>query len=259
MRKTITALVLLAVGANAMDKMHVYQNDGSHTVYRIGTIDSIKFSEAGFDDPFDNDMNETWWSLVPDQIPGTVSEGLLTLQGHERGTTDPVTEGFRMVDTSFISLSEGDYTIEARVKMTGNQTDFGRYGLLAIVFRSHSDNPSEWLSGSYQFGWDGNGNTNKWILQQRGTGDGGGYSNVKPFSDVAPIEYDNWFRMRVVAQAGTIQCYVDLEDGEGWQQVFEHNIDDDSDPLYKGTVGIWSGWNYTPQKQYVDYFRVELN
>ena len=257
MMKTITALVLLAVGANAMDKMHVYQNDGSHSVYKIGSIDSIKFSEVDFEDPFDNDMHETWWSLVSDQTPGTVSEGLLTLQGFDRITMDPLTENVRMVDTSFISLSDSDYTIETRVKMTGNQTDFGAYGLFAIVFLSHSDDPSEWLRDSYQFGWDGNGNTNKWFLQQRGTG--GGYSNVEPDSDTAPIEYGEWFKMRVVTQAGTIQCYVDLEDGEGWQQVYEHGIDEDSHPLYKGTVGIWSGWNYTPQNQYVDYFRVELH
>lgn len=255
MKKTLPILLLVAVAATAMNEMHVYQTDGKATVFKIAEIDSIKFTDLRFHDSFDEDKHETWWVLQPDAIPGTVSDGKLQLAGYERTTSEPHTENVRMVDTSFVSLSHGDYTVETRVKMTGNQTDWGSYGLIGVVFRSRSADLSNWLGSSYQFGWDGNG-SNKWFLQQRR--EGAGWSNLKPFSDTAPMEYGEWVKLRVIAQGSSIQCSVDLEDGEGWQVVFEHSIEEDDQPYYEGTVGLWSGWNYTPQNQYVDYFKVDL-
>lgn len=256
MKKVSTILLFVVATAIAMNEMHVYQKGGQVGVFKIAEIDSIKFTDIRFHDSFDEDMHESWWVLQPNAVPGTIGDGQLQLPGHERGTAEPYTEVFRMIDTSIIPLSHGDYTIETRVKMTGNATDFGAYGLFGIVFRNQSPDPSNWLNDSYQFGWDGNGNSNRWFLQQRR--DGAGWSNIEPLSDAAPIEYGEWFKLRVVVQGPSIKCSVDLEDGEGWQMVFEHSVDEDDHPLYEGTVGLWSGWNYTPQSQYLDYFKVDL-
>src|SRR6056297_1641684 len=62
--------------------------------------------------------------------------------------------------------------------------------------------------------------------------------------------------MKVIADRSDIQCLVNYEDGTGWKEIFNYDISGDGTKYYNGYAGLFMNWNYEPEAQAIDYYKV---
>ena len=62
--------------------------------------------------------------------------------------------------------------------------------------------------------------------------------------------------MKIIADSSNIQCLVNYEDGAGWIEIFSRDISGDGNKFYDGYAGLFFNWNYEPEAQAIDYFKV---
>jgi hypothetical protein len=212
-----------------------------------------------FYDAFSENSIGDIWLVNENAMPGAVNaelayteDGLLVCPGGPRRSEREGTV-IRMLNPMYVGADEGEYVIEARMLCSGNETEWGRYGVQAIVFRSQTTNPADLVRDCYKFQWSGNqADINTWSLERRVNGS---WTHLVE-SKEHPLQYGHWYRMSVEANGPEIICKVDLEDGQGWQEIIRHNTQNDDVAFSNGTVGLFCCWNYEPQFQMVDYYEV---
>jgi len=215
-----------------------------------------------FSDNFNTDLLGTKWftrdvcmpagsspelAFIKDTLGAT---GVLFVPGGKRGDEANYNGNIsRLADT--IAVSGGDYEIEARLYWTGNNTNWGSYGVQAIIFREQSNNPEIFGQNCYKFQWDGN-SSGKWCLERNVNGS---WAHLEATSS-NPIREGQWYKMKVIADSSNIQCLVDYEDGAGWIEIFSRDISTDGNKFYDGYAGLFFNWNYEPEAQAIDYYLV---
>ncbi len=215
-----------------------------------------------FSDNFNTNLLGTKWFTRDICMPGGSSQelasikdtlgatGVLFVPGGKRGDEANYNGNIlRLADT--IAVSGGDYEIEARLYWTGNNTNYGSFGVQAIVFREQSNNPENFGQNCYKFQWDGN-SSGEWSLEINANGS---WAHLEA-SSANPIREDQWYKMKIIADNSNIQCLVDYEDGAGWIEIFSRDISTDRSKFYDGYAGLFFGWNYEPEAQAIDYFEV---
>src|SRR6056297_2237873 len=134
---------------------------------------------------------------------------------------------------------------------TGNNTNWGTYGIQAKVFREQSNNPDNFTENCYKFQWDGN-SSGRWCIERRVNSSW----TLLVVSTDNPIREDQWYKMKVIADSSDIQCLVNYEDGTGWKEIFNYDISGDGTKYYNGYAGLFMNWNYEPEAQAIDYYKV---
>ncbi len=222
------------------------------------TVGQLIESRVFYDAFMENSVGDVWL-VRENEMPGApnaelayTEDGMLVCPGGDRGAKR---EGsvIRQLNPLIVGNDNGNYLIEARMLFSGNDTNWGNYGVQAIVFRSQGDSPDNFLENCYKFQWSGNQpDLNTWSLEQRINGQWKHLVESKEY----PLPNGRWYRMAVEANGPEIICKVNYEDGQGWREVIRHNIEHDQTIYSQGTVGIFCCWNYQPQYQLFDYYEV---
>src|SRR6056297_2078678 len=215
-----------------------------------------------FSDNFNTNLIGTKWFTRDENMPGGSSpelasikdtlgaSGVLFAPGGKRDDHSNYNGDVnRLADTN--AVCGGDYEIEARMYWTGNNTNWGTYGIQAIVFREQSNNPDNFTENCYKFQWDGN-SSGRWCIERRVNSS---WTLLVASTD-NPIREDQWYKMKVIADSSDIQCLVNYEDGTGWKEIFNYDISGDGTKYYNGYAGLFMNWNYEPEAQAIDYYKV---
>ena len=222
------------------------------------TLAQLMESRVFYDSFTENRIGDIWL-LHENNMPGSVNaelayteDGMLMCPGGDRTGKQHGTVS-RLLNPIFVGSDDRDYIIEARMLYSGNETDWGKYGVQAIVFRSQSTSPNDYLANCYKFQWSGNQiDINTWSLEQRVNSN---WTHLVE-SKEHPLPFGRWYRMAVEAKGTDIVCRVNFEDGQGWHEIIRHNIQNDQVTFTNGTVGLLICWNYIPQFQMIDYYEV---
>ena len=222
------------------------------------TVGQLVESKVFYDPFIENNAGDVW--LVRDNVmPGAINaelayaeDGVLICPGGDRASAREGTV-IRLLNPVIVGNNDGDYLIEARMLFSGSDTNWGNYGVQAIVFRSQGNTPDNFLENCYKFQWSGNQiDLNTWSLEQRVNNQ---WQHLVESRD-HPLPDGHWYKMAVDANGPEIVCKVDYEDGQGWREVIRHSTLDDQTVYSNGTIGLFCCWNYRPQYQLVDSYEV---
>jgi hypothetical protein len=222
------------------------------------TLAQLLESKVFYDSFMENRIGDVWL-VRENEMPGSenaelayTEDGMLMCPGGDREGEQQGTVS-RLFNPLFVGPDDSDYQIEARMLYSGNETDWGKYGVQAIVFRSQSIAPDDFLNNCYKFQWSGNQiDADTWSLEQRVNNEWKHLVESKEH----PLPFGRWYRMAVETRGTDIICKVDFEDGQGWRDVIQHNTREDEVVFSNGTVGLFCCWNYRPQYQMIDYYEV---
>ena len=222
------------------------------------TVAQLIESKVFYDSFMENRIGDIWL-VRENEMPGSANaelayteDGMLVCPGGDRGTERQGTVT-RLLNPTIVGSDDSHYQIEARMLYSGNETDWGKYGVQAIVFRSQSTSAETFLKNCYKFQWSGNQtDIDTWSLEQRVNNEWKHLVESKEH----PLPFGRWYRMAVEAKGADIVCKVDFEDSQGWREIIRHNTRGDEVAFSNGTVGLFFCWNYRPQFQMIDYYEV---
>ena len=222
------------------------------------TVAQLIESRVFYDSFMENRIGDIWLvreNEMPESVNAElayVEDGVLMCPGGDRGSERQGTVS-RLLNPIIVGSDDRDYQIEARMLYSGNATDWGKYGVQAIVFRSQGSSAENFLDNCYKFQWSGNDtDIDTWSLEQRVNNEWKHLVESKEH----PLPFGRWYRMTVDAKGSDIVCKVDFEDNQGWREIIRHNTRNDAVVFSTGTVGLFCCWNYKPQLQMIDYYEV---